>query len=410
MGPEYLSKANWIDKERCTVYPRIFVAIYLMTVVIVLALSPNMIFLSAVNDERSADTKDESQNIGTDFMDVWAAGKLALQGKPAAAYDYQQHMDVQKAALQWPHGKKVPFYGWHYPPMFLMAAEVLALLPYGIALLVWMALTLPMYLAAIRAIIPGREAMMAALAFPAVFVNIGHGQNGFLTAGLFGGALALLEKRPWVSGILFGLLAYKPQFGVIIPIALLAGRHWRPIVSATATVLATAALSYALFGIETWKAFIGSAKLTQDIVLEQGGTGFEKIQSIFAAVRLWHGGIGLAYNLQGIVALAATVAVIWAWRRDGEPALKYAVLAVASLMATPYVLDYDLIILALPIAWMASVGLRSGFLPWEKFTLFLAFLLPLLTRMVAQYLYLPLGPVIMSLLLAMILRRMARKA
>ena len=52
--------------------------------------------------------------------------------------------------------------------------------------------------------------LQLALAFPAVLVNIGHGQNGLLTAPLIGGALAVLDRRPIVAGILIGLLAYKP--------------------------------------------------------------------------------------------------------------------------------------------------------------------------------------------------------
>jgi hypothetical protein len=57
---------------------------------------------------------------------------------------------------------------------------------------------------------------LIAAAFPAVFVNIGHGQNGFLTAALLGSALLSLDRRPWLAGALIGLLAYKPQFGVLI--------------------------------------------------------------------------------------------------------------------------------------------------------------------------------------------------
>ena len=57
-----------------------------------------------------------------------------------------------------------------------------------------------------------------------MFVNVGHGQNGFLTAALLGGALHWLDRRPWLAGVLIGCLAYKPQFGVLIPVALLAGR------------------------------------------------------------------------------------------------------------------------------------------------------------------------------------------
>jgi alpha-1,2-mannosyltransferase len=392
MRADIFSKADWINKERVTMYPWIFVALYIVAIVLVLGLSHNLI-------------APNGKNIGTDFMDVWAAGKMALEGHAADVYDYQKHFDVQRAALPWPPGQRVPYYGWHYPPMFLIVATGLALLPYGWALALWMIATLPAYLATIRAILPGRAALMAALAFPGVFVNLGHGQNGFVTAGLFGGGLLLLEKRPYIAGILFGLLAYKPQFGMLIPLALLAGGYWRAIISAAFTVLVTAAASYALFGIRTWQAFFGSLKLTRTVVLEQGPTGWEKIQSIFSAVRMSGGSIELAYGIQAVYGALAAGAVIWLWRSRAAQDLKSAALVTASLMVTPYVLDYDLIVLALPIAGLSARGLRHGFLPWEKITLFAVWLLPLLSRALAQYLHIPVAPLVMAMLLLVILRR-----
>jgi alpha-1,2-mannosyltransferase len=386
------SEAPWLDAERTTNYPRIFVFFYVIAILLVASLNPDMIDM-------------RGEPVGTDFMNVWSAGKMAQEGRPAAAYDYQQHYAVQKAALPYEEGQEVAYYAWHYPPMFLIVAAALALLPYGGALLFWMAATLPLYLAAIRRIIPGPRGMMAALAFPAAFVNLGHGQNGFFTAALLGGALLSLEKRPVQAGILFGLLAYKPQFGLLIPLALLAGGHWRAIFSAAITVIATAALSAALFGVETWQMFFRSLKITQGFILEEGATGWWKIQSIFSAVRMFGASVELAYAVQAGFAVLAAAAVIWAWRRPAPMALKAAALSAATLMVTPYVLDYDLIVLALPIAWMAAAGLRGGFLPWEKFILFLAWLLPLLARMLGQFLHLPVAPLVMALLLWIVLRR-----
>jgi alpha-1,2-mannosyltransferase len=390
----FLSEAAWINRRRALAYPRIFLALYAAAIVVVLALSPHMI-------------DPWGKPVGTDFMDVWAAGKLALAHKPGAAYDYAQHFAVQQAALPWKKGQIAPFYGWHYPPMFLMIAAGLALLPYGVALALWMMATLPAYLLTIRAIIPGRAAMMAALAFPGAFVNLGHGQNGFLTCGLLGGSLLLLEKNPVMAGILFGLMAYKPQFGLLLPLALLAGGHWRAVFSAALTVAAAAALSYLIFGGGTWQAFFGSFALTRHYVLEEGGTGWQKIQSMFAAVRMLGGSIGLAYAAQGVFAALAAAATVWIWRKPVDMALKGAALATATLMATPYVLDYDLVVLALPIAWLAAQGLRAGFLPWEKVTLLAAWLLPLFARMIGQGLHVPVAPLLLAALLAVILRRAA---
>src|SRR5262249_22159756 len=152
-----------------------------------------------------------------------------------------------------------PYYGWLYPPLLLLAVTPLALLPYPIALVVWQGASFALYLAVIAAILRrirhaditvARLWLRCAIAFPAVFINLGHGQNGFLTAGLFGAALVALPQRPLLSGVLFGLLAYKPQFGLLIPVALLAAGQWRTVLAAGITVLALAGAAAIAFGAD----------------------------------------------------------------------------------------------------------------------------------------------------------------
>jgi len=191
----------------------------------------------------------------------------------------------------------VAFYGWHYPPQFLIVASGLAIVPYAWALVAWMAMTLPAYLLAIRAILPHPAVLLPALAFPAVFVNLGHGQNGFITAALLGGALVLLDRRPALAGVLIGLLASKPQFGVLIPLVLLATFRWTAIAAVPATVLAACAATFALFGTSVWTAFADSTALTRHVVLEAGTTGWKKIQSMFSFVRMWGGSIETVIRL-----------------------------------------------------------------------------------------------------------------
>ena len=397
MRADFFSQARWLNSRRVVVYPRIFVAVYAVAIVALLAASPHLI-------------DPFGKPIGTDFLSIWAAGKLAVSGEPAAAYDWARHFAVQRDALAWANGQAIPVSAWHYPPMFLIIAAGLAFLPYAAALAVWLSATLLAYLATIRAIIPDRRALIAALAFPAVFVNLGHGQNGFLTAGLLGGGLVLLDRRPGLAGVLLGLLAYKPQFGLLVPLVLLIGGHWRAMILAALTVIVTVLVSWALLGSETWYAFIGSLAHTKGFLLEQGAPGWAKLQSTFAAVRLLGGSIASAYAAQALVAALATAAVVWAWRQPVELALKSAALVTATVMVTPFVLDYDLIVLALPIAWISAAALRQGFLPWEKIGLFAAWMLPLLSRLIGQHLGLPTAPIVLALLLALILRRVAASA
>lgn len=344
------------------------------------------------------------QPIGTDFSNVYAAGTLTWQGRSADAYEPALQHAAEKVVFD---GREVPFYGWHYPPFFFAIAFLVAAVPYAWGLAIWLGASFAAYLAAIRAILPRRETLLVAAAFPAVFVNVGHGHNGFLTAALLGGALHWLDRRPWLAGVLIGMLAYKPQFGVLIPIALVAGGRWRTIGAATATVAALVAISFALLGSGIWHAFADSMNFTQTVVLEQGGTGWQKIQSIFSAVRAWGASVPIAYAAQATLfaALAATLA--WLWHSDAAFELKAAALALGSLLATPYVLDYDLVVLAVAIAFFARHGFRHGFRDFEISLLAAAWIVPLLSRSVAGATFIPLGLLVELTLYAFVLRRAA---
>jgi hypothetical protein len=344
------------------------------------------------------------QPIGTDFSNVYAAGSLTWQGRAADAYAPALQHAAEKAVFD---GREVPFYGWHYPPFFFAIAFLVAALPYAGGHALWLVASFAAYLAAIRAILPRRETLLVAAAFPAVLVNVGHGQNGFLTAALLGGALHWLDRRPWLAGVLIGLLAYKPQFGVLIPIALLAGGRWRTIGAAALTVAALVGISFAMLGSGIWHAFADSMNFTQTVVLEQGGTGWQKIQSIFSAVRALGANVPTAYAAQGMLLALLAASLAWLWHSDAAFELKAAALALASLLATPYVLDYDFVVLAVAIAFFVRHALNNGFRDFEISLLAAAWLVPLLSRSIAGVSYIPLGLLVELAFYALILRRAA---
>ncbi len=340
--------------------------------------------------------------LGTDFSNVYAAGTLTLKGRPAEAYEPALQHAAEKSVFG---GREVPFYGWHYPPFFFAVAALVAAFPYAWGLAIWLAASVAAYLAVMRAILPRPETLLIAAAFPAVFVNIGHGQNGFLTAALLGGALHVLERRPVLAGVLIGLLAYKPQFGVLIPVALVAGGRWRTVGAAIVTVAALVAVSFATLGGSVWHAFADSMTFTRTVVLEQGGTGWEKIQSVFSAVRMWGAGVPAAYAVQAALALTLAASIAWLWRGNAAFELKASALASGSLLATPYVLDYDLVVLAVAIAFFARHGLVNGFRSFEISLLAAAWTVPLLTRGVAGASGIPLGLLLLLMIFVFTLRR-----
>jgi hypothetical protein len=335
--------------------------------------------------------------IGTDFASFYAAGSLVLDGRPGDVYNMAAHYAREQQIF----GMGTPHYGWLYPPVFLLVATPLALMPYLWALAVWQLGTFALYLAVIAGVVarmPLRSKVMigplwlpVAAAFPAVFINLGHGQNGFLSAGLFGAALLALPARPILSGVLFGLLAYKPQLALVMPFALLAGGQWRSVLAAGITVMALVGLTALIFGGDLWPAFAASTETSRKLLLEQGDIGFEKLQSVFAAVRLWGGGVPLAYAIQGAVSAAVVGGTAWTWRSACDRDLKAALLIVATLLASPHVLDYDLVILALAIAFTVSAGLAGGFRDYEVSLLAAVWFVPLLSRSVAGFTAVPVG-------------------
>ena len=144
-----------------------------------------------------------------------------------------------------------------------------------------------------------------------MFVNLGHGHNGFLTAGLFGVALATLAAQAVLAGVLFGLLAYKPQFGLLIPLVLAGDRALARLRCRRRDRRDAGARRHAcLFGVDVWSAFLASTDVHAHVVLEQGDTGWYKIQSVFAwAAHVARRQSTLAYALQGAVTLAVAAAL-----------------------------------------------------------------------------------------------------
>lgn len=410
-----IRSGDWLTRERVAVYSAILLVLCMAAIGWMLATRDGL------NDFKR-------RPIGTDFSNVYSAGKWVLAGRPDAPFSPPLQHQMEKRVF----GDDTPFYGWHYPPVFLGLAALLALMPYLLSLLVWQLTTLVAYLGVIRAIVhdampvptttlPLFERMglvgdkggrlpywlLPALAFPAVFVNIGHGHNGFLTAALIGGGLLLIDRKPVVAGILFGLLCYKPQFGMLLPLVFGISGRWRVFFTAGATVIAVCLLTWFFFGTQTWIAFRESLEFTRTVVLEQGDTGFHKIQSPFAALRLWGAPVNVAYAAQA--AAVATVAIVLAilWRSAAAFEMKAVALLAGALLSTPYLLDYDLVVMGPAIAFFVAYGFRRGFFPYEKSLLAFVWLAPLLTRALAENFYIPLGLIALIVLFGLAVRRSA---
>jgi hypothetical protein len=222
--------------------------------------------------------------------------------------------------------------------------------------------TLAAYVAAIAGILGLRTGVLFALGFPAAIWNVTAGQNGFLTAALIGGTLGLLERHPALSGICLGLLTYKPQFGLLFPIVLIADRRWLTIAVAALTAIVLAALSWLAFGSASWEAFVHWAPLSSHALIDEGALDWYRLQSVFALVRAHGGSETLAWIVQGMVSLALAVGLAWLWQSRVAFELKAAALASGALLATPYLFMYDLVVLAVAVAFLLRLALAREFL------------------------------------------------
>jgi hypothetical protein len=343
--------------------------------------------------------------IGTDFISFWAASHLALAGHPAEVYAPVLHEATERALFPTaPPG----YFAFFYPPTFLLLCLPLAALPYFLALTAWLLVGFIAFFACLRRLLPQRWAILPSLIFPGALTNIGHGQNGFITAACLGWGMVLSERRPFLAGACLGLLVMKPQLILAAPVALLVARRWTIIAGAMTSGFGLAIVSWLILGDEAWRGFLHVAPIAR-ATLEQGLVESWKMASVFAATRLLHGGLVLAYVLQGMSAV--TVCVLLgriAIRRPGGQ-IEGLLLITGTLLCTPFLLDYDLTCLALPIAWVAAEAQRTQWCAWEKIVLLVAYILPMVARPLAMSTGVSIAPLVLFALFLVISRRAAKR-
>ena len=136
-----LRSGDWLTRER----------IRMVAVAVLIASAAGFLYL-VVTATGGVDL--QGRPLGTDFSNVYAAGTYVLEGNAATRRSIRSRQFAREHAI---FGEATQFYGWHYPPYFLFVAAALAWMPYGLALAVWQAMTLGLYLLAIRAIVKARR-------------------------------------------------------------------------------------------------------------------------------------------------------------------------------------------------------------------------------------------------------------
>lgn len=332
-----------------------------------------------------------------DFCWIWMSGKLAVSSYPALIYDPAAFTAAKGTFLG---TRECHFLHIPYPPTLLFFTYPLGLLPYLTAFSVWILATIVLYLVAVYAIIPRPAAVIAALTPITVPVNVLLGHNGFLTAGFIGLSLVFVERRAWLSGIFIGLLTYKPHFGVLFPFALLASRNWRVLASAAAMSVLLGVAAGVEFGYQGWQSFIDLLHARNSSLNPDAGE--ITLQSVYGLLHWAGASAWLSWTVHLAVAVIVAIAVCTAWAKPIPQSLKAAILCVGAVTVTPYVLQYDLCILSIAVAFLVKDGLSHGFLPGERTAILIC---------VASFLFwlaeIPISPFVDAVILYLIARRIA---
>ena len=327
--------------------------------------------------------------LGWDFINSWSGAYLAWHGNARLVYDWNAFHAFQQSLV----GGPIDFFHYSYPPALLVLSAPFAFLPYVPALAAWLIASWLCFYAALRRVMP-RGTLLLSLATPALFINAIGGQNGAWSAALLGGGLSLLERRPVVAGMLFGLFVYKPQLGLLIPIALIAGQQWRALVAAGVTAIMIVALSVVLFGPDIWSDYLRNVSVLRQAFLERGDGVWHRMISVFVFTRHLGFDLTAAYGSQMVTAVTSATLVGYAWMRNVPMPGRNALLVLGTLLVTPYLHDYDLVVGAFVVAWLMEQAeerpelLRQAFLGSA-----LIFLMPLLTSPLAHLTGFSFGPV-----------------
>lgn len=375
---------HWLTRQRLRAYPVIFLFAYLIASIIWLGSTQELM---------------ESAGKSADFIAFWAASHLSLNGQAADAYNLLKIHAVEQQAVA-----GTEMFGWFYPPTFLLLVMPLASVPYPVAYTVFTLATLALFIMVMRKIAPLPDAILLLLAFPGTLINLMHGQNAFLTASLVALAMIWLTSRPLLAGMCIGLLTVKPHLALLPPIALLCIGAWRPLLAACGTILMLILTSTLVFGMETWRACMDAIGLARQLN-ENGALPWHKMPSMFATAKQLGASQTLGYMLHACLGLSAVLAMIVAWRNTTDVRLRGTALAIATLMLSPHLFDYDTLWYALPIAWLTLHGMQAGWHIGDREILVAAWLYPLVGPVLAEATNIQIAPLLHLALLFMTLRR-----
>jgi len=274
----------------------------------------------------------------------------------------------------------------------------------------WIATTLGAYLAAVAGRNWRSPCMWFGIVAPTTLLTMISGQNGFLAAALMIGGFRIIGRWPFLGGIILGGLAFKPQLFILIPVVLLATRHWRSLAGLAASLVGLGAASAAAFGPAIWLSWLQAVPTLWQLFEDNRQKLSYLMPSVTASLLAAGVGRGAAQVLQAVVTLGV-VGCLWLVFRRGARmhaaprALDVAALQVGVFLATPYAFIYDMPMVTSAVATTIESCMRAS-RPWQpgEITVLVATLLLPLVMFGGAVNGWPVGPLTLLPLLAIIVR------
>ena len=382
-------------KKKIVVYSIIIFAIYVL-----------MFFFFLFSDV--LDNGTGLSEFGIDFADYYTAGHMAISGELDNVYSVPAHRATMEQLL----GVVVPFtLPWRYPPVFLLAIIPFSLLPFKISMVLWLGVTLALAAVAIYRMLPEKRWLGAlALGFPGVFMNFRWGQNGFLSAAILAAGVGALETNPVFGGAMLGLLVYKPQFAVFPFLVLLLTKRWKALLAGIGSALAISIVSLALFGAEQWVEFFRSLFVSSSNLMADESAIIAAIQvSVYNAMLVLTESPLVSILAQGLCSIGTIIAVCWIFRKSSRFALKGAALVLGIPLAIPYFMQYDLMILAVPLVLLAYDYSQFGFRKNDLLFTTLIWFLPVISWPLMRFTAIQICPLVLAFQLIVIILRVKRE-
>jgi alpha-1,2-mannosyltransferase len=342
---------------------------------------------------------------GTDFLHFYTLGSLALEHRGASLYD----MQAQSAAAQ----QRVPqagrlFYVPLYGPQVSLVFAPLAALPYAWALVIWSLTNAAIYALCCYAIwktCPNLQSerwtvLLLVVAYPAFFHCIAWGQTSALALACFTAAyLALRSNHFYLAGLSLGCLIFKPQLALAAAAVFLLARAWKVIAAALAAGAAQLAAGWLYYGTPVMQDYFRHLIHVRETytLLEPRPYQMHSLRAFWAMLIPWS---PLAFGLYLATAIAVLGITAVYWKSSAPLNLRYSVLLLATVLVSPHLTVYDLLILApaflLSADWLTS-HVEDPRTRWLGILLYLAYALPLVGPL-AQWTHLqPSVPVMLAL-------------